>query len=59
MIIHSTISLSRETIFFQKLLMTSLHVICGLSPSPKSKIVATRMTVTLVGLAVSLLEGLK
>ena len=42
LIFHSTISKSHKKFFFPKFLMTSLRVICGLSPS-QSKILVTLM----------------
>ena len=41
-IFHSTISLSHKNFLFEKILMTSFHVICGLG-LPQSKILGTPM----------------
>ena len=44
LIFHCTIPLPHKKFLFRKILMTSLHVICGLPSSPQSKILATPMT---------------
>ena len=40
---YSTMSLPHKKFLFWKFLITSLHVICGLSSPPQSKILATPM----------------
>ena len=37
LVFRYTISLSHKKVLFQKIVMTSLHVICGFAPAPNQK----------------------